>query len=543
MKTIAAFPAILMLLHLPVAMGFQVAEKLNQPTGASVVQAAEEPQEVTEQQIARGRVFIDNDGDKRFSPGDSAFQGIRVSNGIEIVKTNETGEYELPISNDGAIFVIKPSGFRTDINELNLPRFFYLHKPNGSPKLRFPGVEPTGPLPQSIDFPLYRQSEPDQFRVILFGDPQPRNDKEVDYIAHDVVSEMIGYRAAFGVTLGDIVFDDLDVFSSLNQTVSLIGIPWYNVIGNHDVNYDGGERQFINETYERIYGPSYYSFDYGQVHFVVMDNIDWEQKGDGKMGYAANFGEQQREFLKRDLELCPENQMVVLMMHVPLYSTKDTQDLFRLIEKRPFCISISGHTHTHEHVYFGQEQGWQGDKPHHHIVNVTVSGSWWSGQKDERGIPHTTMADGGPNGCSVITFDGQDYTLDYLAAGVERGNQMRVEYPVMLGESEVNETPLFVNFYNGSDKSKVAYRIDGAGEWITMDKVNEIDPFFQRMYDWDQASGDPNEPRLTKPKPSTHLWKSTVTESIPPGVHLIEVKATDDFGRTFTSQRSVRVTK
>src|SRR5690606_8316469 len=97
---------------------------------------------------------------------------------------------------------------------------------------------PTGPLPASIDFPLYPQEEPGQFRAILFGDPQPRNQQEIDFMAHDVLPELIGTDAAFGVTLGDIAFNNLEVFEPQARAIAVLGIPWYNVIGNHDVNYD-----------------------------------------------------------------------------------------------------------------------------------------------------------------------------------------------------------------------------------------------------------------------------------------------------------------
>ena len=129
--------------------------------------------------IARGRVFVDADGDGKCGSNESLMKDIRVSNGRDIVLTNDRGEYALEITNDSIVFVIKPAGYRTLLSRQNLPKFFYIHKPDGSPKLKFPGVAPTGPLPQSIDFPLYPQAEPSTFRVILFGDTQPRDNKEV----------------------------------------------------------------------------------------------------------------------------------------------------------------------------------------------------------------------------------------------------------------------------------------------------------------------------------------------------------------------------
>ena len=67
---------------------------------------------------------------------------------------------------------------------------------------------------------LYAQREPNEFRALMFGDPQPRTQQEVDFIAHDVVEELIGTDASFGVTLGDIVFDDLSLFASQARTIA-----------------------------------------------------------------------------------------------------------------------------------------------------------------------------------------------------------------------------------------------------------------------------------------------------------------------------------
>ena len=57
-----------------------------------------------------------------------------------------TGTYELPVTDDTIIFVAKPRGWQTRIDEKNMPRFYYIHKPEGSPDddYKFPGVEPTG---------------------------------------------------------------------------------------------------------------------------------------------------------------------------------------------------------------------------------------------------------------------------------------------------------------------------------------------------------------------------------------------------------------
>jgi hypothetical protein len=491
--------------------------------------------------VAKGRVFLDADNDGKFGEADQPFVNVRVSNGKEIVKTDDKGQWELPLEEDAIFFLIKPSGYQSKLSENNLPRFYYVHKPNGSPKLRYPGSKPTGAIPESIDFPLYQSNEAEDFQILLFGDPQPRNKQEVDYISHDVIAQLIGDQSStFGVTLGDIAFDNLETLEPLNQAIAMIGIPWHNVIGNHDLNLDADSRKHVNETFESLYGPTYYSFDYGQVHFVVLDNIDWSVK-DGKRRYIANFGERQREFLKKDLELIPDSQMVVLLMHVPFLDCEDHQEMFRLIEKRPFCVSVSAHRHVHTHQFFGDDEGWKGEKEHHHIVNVTVSGSWWSGAKNDRGVPHSTMGDGAPNGYSIMKFTDGRYMLDFRGAGLSEREQMLIQMPdeVTIGK----DSEFWVNVYNGSSKSKVEFAVDDDSNWQTIEQKLAADPNFTRMHKLESQVQPPIEPKLTKPKKSFHLWQGMVPKGLKEGTHLLRVRTTDMHERVFYGQRSFRVGK
>ena len=490
--------------------------------------------------LATGIVFEDRNNDGEFNEGDSVFVGAKISNGVDIVKTDKDGRYELSIAEDQIIFLLKPSGFRTALDENNLPKFYYIHKPKGSPQLRFAGSKPTGKLPRSIDFPLYRQSEPDQFKMILFGDPQPRNMKEVDYITQDIVSDVIGTDAAFGVSLGDLAFDNLNTLLPLSQSIALIGIPWYNVIGNHDINLDAKSRKYVNETFESIYGPTFYSFDHGQVHFVVMDNIDWKLV-EGRQRYVNRFGKRQLEWLKKDLEMIPESQLVVMMMHCPLPYSKDLQSVFRLIENRPLCVSISAHQHYHQHLFLGEDTGWKGKEPHHHIINVTISGSWWGGMKDERGIPHTMMADGAPNGYSIMTFDEDGYKMDFKAANRPASEQIKIIAPMVVSADKAVETKVYVNVYNGSQKSTVRMTVGDSEDWQELDKTVVPDPNFVEIHRRESQLNPPPEPKLPKPKVSSHLWVASLPAGLAPGAHKIRVETTDRHGRVYRGEKLIRV--
>ncbi len=490
---------------------------------------------------ASGTVYADINKNGARDDGEPGLPNIRVSNQEEIVFTDEAGRWELPASDDTIFFVIKPSGWTSPLNENKLPQFFYIHKPAGSPKSKYPGVKPTGPLPESINFPLQRQREPDKFQAIFFGDPQPTSQKQIDYIAHDVVEELIGSNAKFGVTLGDIMFDNLSLFESYNRTVALVGVPWFGVVGNHDINTDAPTDELSDETFESHYGPAYYSFDYGQVHFITLDNVEWlGAKPAGKGTYRGGLGPKQIAFVKNELKLVPEEKLVVLMMHIPLDGVVDRGELFRLIEKRPYTLSISGHTHTQEHRFLGKENGWRGDSPHHHIVNVTVSGTWWKGELDERGIPHATMRDGAPNGHSIITFDGKRTTFDFKAAGRPADYQMNVFAPEVVAVADSGKTDVYVNVFAGSERSVVELRIGWDGEWKQIKQVHEKDPYYAAVREREMAR-KPAPPALNAPINSSHLWKGKLPAGLTAGTHTIFVRTRDMNGRYFHARRVIRV--
>jgi hypothetical protein len=489
-------------------------------------------------------VYHDMNGNQSFDAGERRVSGIRVSNGREIVRTDGEGRYRLPIGEDTILFVIKPRGWRTPVSEDQLPQFYYIHKPNGSPALRYAGVAPTGPLPDSVDFPLYPQTEPDTFKAILFADPQPTDQRDVDYVAHDVVEELIGTDASFGMTLGDIMNSDLSLFGSQNRTIALLGIPWYNVIGNHDLNYDAKNDQHSDETFERVFGPSCYSFDYGTVHFLVVDDVEWYFPHEGGEGtYRGGLGERQFEFIRNDLAMIPEEQLVVVLMHIQVNRVwdGDRQKLFRLIEQRPFCMSISGHAHRHEHLFIAQDDGWRGPEPHHHVVNVTVSGCWWKGGPDERGIPHAQMTDGTPNGYSIINFDGHEYTLDYKAAGRPADYQVAIHAPEVVSAAKAGETDVFVNVFNGSERSRVELQFGEHDAWTAMERSVRVDPGYKALYDAEMSIKEKFWKELPEPGDSIHLWRAKLPSNPKPGTHLLTVRTTDMHGRTYVGRRIIRV--
>jgi hypothetical protein len=313
------------------------------------------------------------------------------------------------------------------------------------------------------------------------------------------------------------------------------------------MNFDAPDDALSDETFEAVYGPPYYSFDYGAVHFIVLDDVHWKGKVEDPEEYAGGnytggLGEDQLAFVGRDLALIPATQLVVLFMHIPLVAEwvePERERLYRMLEKRPFVMSVSAHYHYQEHLWLTKEDGWQGAEPHHHVIAVTTCGSWWQGLPDEAGIPVTTMRDGAPNGWLTVTFDGHDYAMDFHAA---RGapDQMHVWAPEVVPRRQTHLTEFLVNVYNGSERTRVEFRLDGAGGWEAMEQTARPDPFYEAAK---QRETD-DLPRLSKlPEvvPSPHLWRGMLPRGLAGGTHLIEVRATDPWGRTFEGERVFRV--
>ncbi len=482
--------------------------------------------------LVKGTVFLDKNENGFLDAGEPGIENICVSNGKEVVQTNAHGKWGLPVRKNEAFFIIKPSNFTVPLNSHSIPQHFFLPENKD--------------LNAPVNFPLSGSSEEDTFSVLFFGDTQARGLREVNFILHDVVEECIKTDAFFGVSLGDIVADDPALFAEVSQGIGQIGIPWYNIFGNQDHDRDESRNENKDKTFRKFFGPSTYAFEYGQVAFIGLNNIFFNP--DGK--YHAHLTETQLEFIVNYLSFVPENKLVVLMMHAPLVRTENREKLFEILQDRKYTFSISGHVHEQINVFVDEEMGWKGDAPHHHLINATVCGSWWCGLTDETGIPHATMNDGAPNGYSIITFDGNKYSIRFKAARRPADYQMNIYLPDELTPNELDTTKVLVNVFAGSSRSQVKMCLGKDGPWTSMKQVKTIDPECLRMHRLSpvldtgikgQALEDIFGYKMDYPSLSTHMWEAPVPGNLKEGTHVITVKTTDIFNQTWTAHRIFRV--
>ena len=140
---------------------------------------------------AKGFVYHDANQNRIKDANESGVAGVAVSNGTDIVHTNGEGEWELPIADDAVIFIIKPKDWMT-----RSMKTFYHNSIISTNRMVILPITNTKQLsllirPAEINFPLYPETASNDFKIVVFYDPQPYSMKDVDFFAEDIVTELI----------------------------------------------------------------------------------------------------------------------------------------------------------------------------------------------------------------------------------------------------------------------------------------------------------------------------------------------------------------
>lgn len=243
--------------------------------------------------------------------GGRGVEGVWVSDGEEFACTDKRGNYRLQAGADNRfVFVCVPAGYDAPV-EKGVVRYFH-------------------PLPadgKSCDFTLLRRAGDDsRYGFIAIADPQiwaPKEFAKLAAAADDIAATVRSYGGMpfHGICCGDIVSHDHSLYGRYNEVMERTGITFRNAMGNHDMKVYGRSYETSFSKFEQMYGPVYYSFDVGRIHYVVLDDNFFIGRDYFYIGYLE---ERQMRWLEKDLARVQPGSTVVVCLHIP--STCEEQD-------------------------------------------------------------------------------------------------------------------------------------------------------------------------------------------------------------------------
>lgn len=485
--------------------------------------------------VYKVKVFEDINKNQIMDKDERGIEGISVSNQSIIVKTDKNGYCEIPKIEDDFIYVIKPAGYNTPLNKFNIPVFYHSSYSDSYQTIKANGVNQ-----DEIEFPLYKSEICKKYDMLMLGDPQARNEIEIGYMRDDFVKNFVSTNYKFAILLGDISFDNKDIYTPINEVLSKMNMPLYFVPGNHDMDYSAEDDSKSLESFRKVYGPEYYSFEYGDVHYIILDDIDWKglNTETKKKEYVGGISKKQLAWLENDLAITDPDKIVVISMHIPINSiggdypankmyTKD--EFFKIIEKREKVFLTIGHTHTQEHKFYSKNDGWNGKTELRQYICSTICGSWWSGVKDFQGIPMAIGMDGSPRGYNVFSFDGNNYKQSFYVLNKKEDYQLRIGSPFgTIEKANIDSTEIVVNVFNGNKKSEVVANIDGITD-IILENVICGDPAIDRMIKADKSLYR----SWMYAENTSHIWKAKLPQNLSIGLHTLKVTTKDEYNRKF----------
>lgn len=453
-----------------------------------------------------GRIYINIVEDIDFKPDagttvygivSSAGVGVEnvvVSDGAEVTVTNEKGIYQLKSAKKwGYVFISVPSGYEVPSVGV-LPQF---HR----------ALKNSADVVERADFKLEKVDGQDSYKIFMLGDMHLANRTgdlgQFAQFTSDLTDYMTRHKGEkmYALTLGDMTWDLYWYSNSyyfpqyLNTVNSQIkNLQIFHTMGNHDNDFQTRSDYDAAVKYVDQICPTYYSFNIGKVHYVVMDDIDCSSyDGSTSRNYVTSLSAEQLDWLAKDLSHVAKTTPVVVAMHAQVFypttsgfkidhDPVNTQRLFDILDGYTVRF-VTGHTHKLFNV--------TPDAPivDGHNFREYNSGSvcaswWWSGNLTP-GIHIGT--DGTPGGYGIWDVTGTDFQCLYKSTGWPEEYQFRsydlnnvhfsmADVPLMpsdISASVKNAYMQYVNAYPQNNDNEVLINIWNWNSDWTLSVVDE----------------------------------------------------------------------
>ena len=453
-----------------------------------------------------GRIYINIVEDIDFKPDagttvygivSSAGVGVEnvvVSDGAEVTVTNEKGIYQLKSAKKwGYVFISVPSGYEVPSVGV-LPQF---HR----------ALKNSADVVERADFKLEKVDGQDSYKIFMLGDMHLANRTgdlgQFAQFTSDLTDYMTRHKGEkmYALTLGDMTWDLYwysnsyyfpQYLTPVNSQIKNLQI--FHTMGNHDNDFQTRSDYDAAVKYVDQICPTYYSFNIGKVHYVVMDDIDCSSyDGSTSRNYVKSLSAEQLDWLAKDLSYVAKTTPVVVAMHAQVFypttsgfkidhDPVNTLRLFDILDGYTVRF-VTGHTHKLFNV--------TPDAPivDGHNFREYNSGSvcaswWWSGNLTP-GIHIGT--DGTPGGYGIWDVTGTDFQCLYKSTGWPEEYQFRsydlnnvhfsmADVPLMpsdISASVKNAYMQYVNAYPQNNDNEVLINIWNWNSDWTLSVVDE----------------------------------------------------------------------
>ena len=181
-------------------------------------------------------------------------------------------------------------------------------------------------------------------------------DLHYDYATHgderirQILSRAKVEEVDFVVSLGDITAPS-DQYSQVPEKVADSGLPFYQVLGNHDIKVD------LHQTMEFLgLEEQYYSFTHDDIKFLFLNTCYYKQ-GNEERSFPEIKDEavdtpiiphEEMEWIKRELE---DEKDYVIFSHHSFTNTfrnravRNSHEVFDLFKRKNILLCMNGHDH------------------------------------------------------------------------------------------------------------------------------------------------------------------------------------------------------
>ena len=194
--------------------------------------------------------------------GKEALSGVIVTDGASFTTTGRNGKFKLDVADDARfVYIVSPSGYQPDFS-------------TGAPQFYQALTEA-----KRYSFQLNRTRDGKDFTILAVSDPQMKHERHLKKFCKAPLPDLTAQAQAHDslrntvvVALGDAAWNELNMFDPYKKAIAKTGVPFYNVIGNHDFIQNIGGRA-AQKTYEDFFGPTDWAFWLGGDLVVGLNNI------------------------------------------------------------------------------------------------------------------------------------------------------------------------------------------------------------------------------------------------------------------------------